>query len=48
MIRRFNKNDIGEVMKIWLNSNVQAHSFIMGRKLSYGKRDDSTGRSIYL
>ncbi len=28
MIRRFNKNDIDEVMKIWLNSNVQAHSFI--------------------
>ena len=28
MIRRFMDNDIGAVMQIWLNTNIQAHNFI--------------------
>lgn len=28
MIRRFEKNDINEVMKIWENENIKAHQFI--------------------
>lgn len=28
MIRKFQKSDIKEVMKIWLDSNVEAHSFV--------------------
>ena len=28
MIRRFNKNDINDVMQIWENENIKAHKFI--------------------
>ncbi len=28
MIRKFENNDLPEVMKIWLNTNIEAHSFI--------------------
>lgn len=28
MIRKFQKSDIREVMKIWLSSNLEAHSFV--------------------
>lgn len=28
MIEKFNKNEIDEVMKIWLNTNIDAHDFI--------------------
>lgn len=28
MIRKFQKTDIEQVMKIWLNSNIEAHSFV--------------------
>lgn len=28
MIRRFNMNDLKNVMEVWLNTNIQAHSFI--------------------
>lgn len=28
MIRKFEKNDIDEVMKIWKNENIKAHEFI--------------------
>lgn len=28
MIRRFEKKDLEEIMKIWLDTNIQAHDFI--------------------
>lgn len=28
MIRRFEHNDLEQVMDIWLNENIKAHSFI--------------------
>ena len=28
MIRKFEKNDIDEVMQIWINENIKAHKFI--------------------
>ena len=28
MIRKFQKTDIEQIMKIWLNSNIEAHSFV--------------------
>lgn len=28
MIRKFKKNDINDVMKIWKNENIKAHKFI--------------------
>ncbi|MEE0127367.1 MAG: hypothetical protein UE116_03555 [Clostridia bacterium] len=28
MIRKFEKNDINDVMRIWKNENIKAHQFI--------------------
>ncbi len=28
MIRQFEKRDMGRIMQIWLNSNMEAHSFV--------------------
>ena len=28
MIRKFEKNDINDIMRIWKNENIKAHSFI--------------------
>ncbi|NMR77527.1 GNAT family N-acetyltransferase, partial [Vibrio alginolyticus] len=28
MIRKYNENDMGSVLEIWLNASVKAHDFI--------------------
>ena len=32
MIRRLEEKDLEEVARIWLDSNIEAHSFITGEK----------------
>ena len=43
MIRRFENKDLDQVMSIWLQVNMESHSFIEADywKNNYGQRNDS-------
>ncbi|MDO4942562.1 MAG: N-acetyltransferase [Lachnospiraceae bacterium] len=43
MIRKFEKNDLDEVMSIWMNANIEAHSFI---EADYWKRNFDSVRKM--
>ena len=46
MIRNFNKQDIDEIMNIWLKTNKKAHNFILDKE--YFDRGNIKSKSICL
>ncbi len=44
MIRSFKESDLPLVMQIWLDSNIEAHSFIPAKYLSVYRKN---GRAAY-